>query len=127
MSNITINGQDYTLDQLSAAQRGTVTSIQFADQRIKELQDEMAIHQTAINAYAQSLGQKMPKEAMPNAKDEVVTINNKTYVLSDFEGEAQELVFSIHKAQKCKAKLEGDLALARTARSAYANELSAAL
>lgn len=127
MSMITINDQDYTFDQFNAEQRSKITSIQFADKRIKELKDAMAIHQTAINAYAHSLGQKMPKEAMPNAKDEVITINNKTYVLSDFQEDAQDLVFSIHKAQKLKAQLEGDLALAQTARAAYVKSLNESL
>ena len=53
--NITIDGTEYDLETLSDAAKSQLTSLQLADQKMAQLQSELAMVQTARNAYAQAL------------------------------------------------------------------------
>ncbi len=60
MTPITIDGKDYDADALSAAARTQLMSLQVTDQKIAELQAQMAIYQTARAAYASALLAELP-------------------------------------------------------------------
>ena len=60
MTQITIDGADYDLDTLSAEAKAQLASLQIVDRRIASLQEELAIHQTARNAYAAALKALLP-------------------------------------------------------------------
>jgi len=49
--------------QLSDAAKAQVTNVQLVDQKIAQLQQELAIMQTARNAYANALQAELPKES----------------------------------------------------------------
>ena len=51
MPKVTIDGREYDADQLSESAKSQLVSIQFADQKINQLQQELALVQTARNAY----------------------------------------------------------------------------
>ena len=51
MSKVTIDGHEYDADQLSDSAKSQLVSIQFADQKINQLKQELALVQTARNAY----------------------------------------------------------------------------
>jgi len=57
---ITINGREYSLDALSDQAKAQLTNVQLVDRKIAELQQELAIAQTARNAYAQALEAELP-------------------------------------------------------------------
>jgi hypothetical protein len=61
MANITIDNQEYDLDKLSAEAKAQLLSLQVTDQKIAQLQQDLAIAQTARNAYAQALAALLPK------------------------------------------------------------------
>jgi cell division protein ZapA (FtsZ GTPase activity inhibitor) len=61
MSTITIDGKSYKLDTLSEEAKAQLTSIQVVDQKIANLNAELAIMQTARNAYALALSSLLPK------------------------------------------------------------------
>ena len=124
MDTIKIDNQDYNLNDLSEQARNLVTSLQYADRRLKELQDDVALTQTAINAYGMVLAKNLPEEAHPNKKNGVVTINNKKYVFDDFSEKARGNAVSIDKASKKLADLNAQIALVKTARAAYAKSLN---
>ena len=63
MATLTIDGREYDTEQLSEAAQAHVTNIQIVDQKIAQLQQEVAIMQTARNAYAQALQAELPKES----------------------------------------------------------------
>lgn len=63
MPTITIDDLLYDLDALSDAAKGQLLSLQTVDRRIVALQEELAIHQTARNAYANALKALLPGEA----------------------------------------------------------------
>ena len=67
MSNITIDDVVYAEDELSDEAKIELGSMQVCDQRIMTLQADLAIAQTARNAYATSLSGLLPKAA-PKAK-----------------------------------------------------------
>ena len=60
---ITINDEEYILDDLSDAAKAQLGSLQLTDQEIIRLQQQLAIAQTARNAYAQALNAELPKDA----------------------------------------------------------------
>ena len=49
MPKVTIDGQEYDADQLSESAKSQLASIQFADQKITQLQQELAL--ATRNAY----------------------------------------------------------------------------
>ena len=67
MSTITIDGTDYDSESLSSEAKAELMSMQVCDQKIAALQTDLAIAQTARNAYASALNGLLPKAA-PKAK-----------------------------------------------------------
>lgn len=63
MARITIDGKEYDSEALSEDAKGNLQNIKFCEQRMTELKREMAIAQTARNAYAQALKGQLPKDA----------------------------------------------------------------
>jgi len=62
-SAITIDGNDYALDDLSADARAQIVNLRVTDQEIARLQTQLAIAQTARAAYAQALKAALDKPA----------------------------------------------------------------
>jgi hypothetical protein len=52
MANITIDDKEYDLEKLSDATKAQLTSMRLADAEIQRLNIQLAIAQTARNAYA---------------------------------------------------------------------------
>jgi hypothetical protein len=67
MSTITIDDIAYDEDDLSNEAKNELANMQVCDQRIAALQTDLAIAQTARNAYANALNGFLPKPA-PKAK-----------------------------------------------------------
>jgi len=61
MPNIKIDDKDYDLDALSAESKSQLEMIAVTDQKIRELQRDLAIAQTARNAYAKAAAELLPK------------------------------------------------------------------
>ena len=61
-NNITIDGKEYPLDLLSEEAKAQLLSIQMVDRKIAEAQQDLAIMQTARNAYAKALKELLPSE-----------------------------------------------------------------
>ena len=61
MPKITIDEKDYELDDFSAEAKAQLESMFAADTKIAELQRDLAIAQTARNAYAIALKEVLPK------------------------------------------------------------------
>ena len=55
MPTITIDGKDFELDDLSKEAKAQIDSIVLCDRKLAELQSEVAIVQTARNAYVAAL------------------------------------------------------------------------
>ena len=62
MSSITIDNKEYKLSDLSDEAKAQIGSIQVVDQKIADLNTQLAIMQTARNAYAQALTPLLPKK-----------------------------------------------------------------
>ena len=56
---ITIDGKEYEIEDFSDNARAQLASMQLADQKIAQLQSEIAMAQTARNAYAQALAAEL--------------------------------------------------------------------
>jgi hypothetical protein len=59
---VTIDGFDYPIDTLSENAKEQLLSVQVVDRRIANLQEELAILQTARIAYANALKQELPTQ-----------------------------------------------------------------
>jgi len=57
---VTIDGKEYAVEDLSEKAKQDLVSMQLVDQKIAQNQQELAILQTARNAYAKSLAEQLP-------------------------------------------------------------------
>uniref|UniRef100_A0A2A4YQT5 Uncharacterized protein n=1 Tax=OCS116 cluster bacterium TaxID=2030921 RepID=A0A2A4YQT5_9PROT len=57
---VNIDGNDYDLDTLSDGAKNQLVNLQLVDQKIAALQQDIAIMQTARNAYANALVGDLP-------------------------------------------------------------------
>ena len=64
MTTITIDNLEYELENLSDEAKAQLASIQFVDQKLAQLNAELAIFQTARIAYSQALNDMLPKEGI---------------------------------------------------------------
>ncbi len=62
MPKITIDDQDYEIDELSNEAKSSLEMLIATDQKIRELQRDMAIAQTARIAYARAAQQALPQK-----------------------------------------------------------------
>ena len=60
--NLTIDGTDYPVADLSEAAQQQVTNLRICDQEIQRLQQQLAIAQTARGAYANALQGELPSQ-----------------------------------------------------------------
>jgi len=58
---INIDGNDYEIETLSDAAKNQITSMRVADQEIANLQQKLALAQTARMAYANALKAELPE------------------------------------------------------------------
>lgn len=63
MAKITIDNKEYDPDALNEEARNNILNIRHCETRLSELRREMAMIQTARNAYAAALGTQLPKDA----------------------------------------------------------------
>ena len=61
MPTVTIDNKDYDLETLPDSVKAQLTSLQVTDQEIQRLNIQLAITQTARNAYASALAELLPK------------------------------------------------------------------
>jgi hypothetical protein len=62
MSTVTIDNIEYALDSLSDDAKAQFTSLQFVDQKLAQLEAEVAVYQTARIGYSNALNAALPKE-----------------------------------------------------------------
>ena len=62
MTTVTIDGKEYELEDLSDNARSQVKSLHLVDQKIGQLQTDIAIVETARNAYAAALRAELPDQ-----------------------------------------------------------------
>ena len=58
--SITVNNVEYALDTLSEEAKNQFASLQFVDQKLAQLNAEVAVYQTARIAYANALNAALP-------------------------------------------------------------------
>jgi|TARA_R100000501_G_scaffold11509_1_gene21955 hypothetical protein len=59
---INIDGKEYLIEELSDEAKAQLGNLNFVDQKIAGLQQEIAIMQTARNAYARALASALPQK-----------------------------------------------------------------
>jgi len=64
--SVTIDGIEYAFEDLSDKAKADLVSMQLVDQKITQNQQELAILQTARNAYAKSLSEQLPVDKIVN-------------------------------------------------------------
>ena len=60
--SVKIDGQEFPLDSLSENAKAQLMNMRLADQEIARLQMQLALAQTARNAYAQALKTELPDQ-----------------------------------------------------------------
>ena len=62
MNKVTIDGKEYDSEELSDNAKNQLGSMQACDQKIRQLQTDLAIAQTARSAYAAALKDELPDD-----------------------------------------------------------------
>ena len=62
-AKVTINDNEYLLDDLNDKAKAQLQSMVFAQNEIKRLQAQLAVTQTALRAYQQVLISELPKQS----------------------------------------------------------------
>lgn len=128
MATMTIDGTAYNLDALSDAAKAELSSVTAVDKKLASLQSDLAIYQTARNAYVQALVAALPeKVAHPNKKKGVMTINEKKYAVEDFSDHAKAQLASFQLVEQKMRDVQAEAAILQTARNAYALSLKSQL
>ena len=63
MAKVTIDSKEYDTETLSDEAKNHIQNVQFCEEKMVELKRELAIAQTARNAYAAALKAALPKDA----------------------------------------------------------------
>jgi len=63
MATITIDGKVYDTESLSDEAKAHIQSLKFCDQKVNDLNNELAVVNTARNAYARELQGMLPKDS----------------------------------------------------------------
>lgn len=128
MTSVKIDNKEYSLNSLSEAAKVEMNSIKIVDQKLAVLQSDLAIFQTARNAYHQAFLTELPaKQAHPNKKKDVINVGDKKYAIDDISENAKAQLTSLQATEQRIAQLQADIAIAQTARNAYAAALRAQL
>ena len=61
MPKITVDGMEYNSEDLSDNGKAQLASLQFLEAQLVKLQNEIAVYQTAKNAYMQALKAELAK------------------------------------------------------------------
>lgn len=61
MPKITVDGIDYNTEDLTDNGKAQLASLQFLEKQLSKIRGEIAVYQTARNAYAQALKQELGK------------------------------------------------------------------
>ena len=61
MPKITVDGTEYNTEDLTENGKAQLASLQFLEQQMVKLKSEIAVYQTARNAYAQALKAELEK------------------------------------------------------------------
>lgn len=125
---ITIDNQQYQLDDLSEEAKGQLVNIQTTEAFIQRINNQRAIAQAARQTYAQQLSSLLPeKEAAASQKKDVIIIDDKRYNLDDFSEAAKQQVVNLRTVDQELENLGNQLAIAQTARQAYGSALAEAI
>ena len=73
--NFTIDGTEYPLTSLSDEAQSQLQMLRITDQEIQRLQWQLAIAQTARNAYAQALKTKLPSPTELALQSDTLKLN----------------------------------------------------
>ncbi|MGZ5017162.1 MAG: hypothetical protein ACXV8U_15395 [Methylobacter sp.] len=71
MTTIKIDNKEYELESLSEHARSQLQMLQVTDQEIARLQLQLAIAQTARNAYAKALNEALAEKPAADAKPDM--------------------------------------------------------
>lgn len=58
---VTIDGKEYSLDNLNDVAKNQLMNLRAADQKIAAIQQDLAMFQTARNTYAKVLSENLPE------------------------------------------------------------------
>ena len=68
MAEIKIDGKEYKLEDLSEDAKASIVSIQVCDNKLRELNQEIAMIKTARNAYAKTLSEQLKEKTTTKSR-----------------------------------------------------------
>ena len=62
MANVVVNGKEYDESKLTQEQKNHLSSIKLTDEEIRKTQNQIAMNQTAKNAYSNSIANNIQEK-----------------------------------------------------------------
>ncbi|TNJ36390.1 DUF6447 family protein [Prosthecochloris vibrioformis] len=69
-ATLKVNGTEYNVDNLSKEAKEQLVNLRFAETEVRRLQAQLAMAQTARNAYQQALMMQLPKKEEAEVSEE---------------------------------------------------------
>lgn len=124
MSTITIDNQEYALDDLSNQAKAELASLQTVQVSINNTKSELAILNTARKAYEAALIAKLPEQiASADQEENTLLINFKKYDLNALSDEAKSELTMRNIVDQKIANQQAELAMLKTAANTYLTSL----
>lgn len=124
---LTFAGQNYLIEDLSDVAKQQIQNSRAADSEIEHLNLQRALTMTARAAYLRELFKYLPEPAAKNAKKDLISVDGVNYKKDDFNEAGQVQLANLSNVETRLNQIDGELAIAQTARAAYVTELEKAL
>lgn len=125
---ITIDGNSYNLDNLSADAKQQLINLKSVDQELAKLKCQRAIANLARSAYANAVSAALPKTpTQPSDGARSAVINGVTYDWGSLGERVQGLLTGIQAADRELARVHAQTQLAQTARGIVAQGVNQSL
>ena len=123
VQTLDIDGKSYELDDLSDEAKAQIVNIQFVDNQLQQLQNELAVSDTARIGYTNALKRELSNKEKQHPMADKIKIGDNEYSADDFSETGKvhlaSITFTIEKLQE----LNNMQALLQRAKNSYVDSL----
>ena len=123
VEKIEMDGEEYDLNDLSDSAKAQVLNLQFVEAQLIQLQNELAVSDTARIGYARALKSELKKLGKSQYMVQKIKIDDVEYIYEDLTDTARSLLKSIDFIVAKVTNLENMQAIMQRAKNSYIETL----
>lgn len=127
MAKMTLGEKTYDTDSMSEVALAQLKSLQFADKELQAVNSRIALAETARKAYANALVEALPASEAIDQGSNNIQIDGISYEVDTLSTEAKDGIGSVRSIDQTLQRLHAEVAMLKTARSAYFSALQKAV